>query len=259
MKFYKMHGAGNDFIFFEGESNISKLEIVRLCDRNLGVGADGIIFISKTGEYDFKMEFFNPDGSNVDFCANGGRCAVLLASKLNFFLGRKATFEAGDGIHEAEIFGNNLIKLKMTPPKDFQKDLKFSDIDNEFYFINTGVEHVVGYFQDINSIDVNKLGKAIRYDQKFPNGTNVNFVQKLSDNQLSIRTYERGVEAETKACGTGITAAGIIDMELSGNKETRAIKTILDYELKVEDIDNSIYLTGPADLVFEGEINVSTG
>ncbi|MCK4980000.1 MAG: diaminopimelate epimerase [Candidatus Delongbacteria bacterium] len=258
MKFYKMHGAGNDFIFFEGVGDISKQEIVRLCDRNLGIGADGIIFISRSNGYDFKMEFFNPDGSKVDFCANGGRCAVLLASKLGYFLGRNTTFEAGDGIHEAEIFGDNIIKLKMTNPKDFQKDLRFPKIDSNFYFTNTGVEHVVGYFQDISSLDVDELGKAIRYDQRFPNGTNVNFVQKLGDNKLLIRTYERGVEAETKACGTGITAAGIIDMECSENKETRIINTILGYELKVEDIEGSVFLTGPAELVFEGKIDVLT-
>lgn len=258
MKFYKIHGAGNDFIFFEGESSLSQKKIIRLCDRNLGIGADGIIFISKSNEYDFKMKFFNPDGSKVDFCANGGRCAVLLASKLNFFSGKNTTFIADDGIHSAELLDNNIIKLKMTDPKDFQKDLRLPNIDNDFYFINTGVEHVVGYFNDISSFDIYELGKAIRYDQKFPNGTNVNFVQKLSDDQLLIRTYERGVEAETKACGTGITATGIIDMELSGNKATRKIKTILGYELIVEDIEGSIFLTGPTEIVFEGEIGIST-
>ena len=258
MKFYKMHGAGNDFIFFEGESNISSEKIVQLSDRNLGIGADGVIFISQSNEYDFKMEFFNPDGSKVDFCANGGRCAVLLASKLGFFSGTTTTFIAGDGSHEAELLENNIIKLKMTTPKDFQKDLIFAKIDNNFYFINTGVEHVVGYFDDINSFDIHELGKAIRYDQRFPNGTNVNFVQKLSDDKLLIRTYERGVEAETKACGTGITAAGIIDMELSGNKETRVIKTVLGYELTVEDVEGSVFLTGPAEIVFEGEIDILT-
>ena len=254
MKFYKIHGAGNDFIFFEGDSNISQQEIIRLCDRNLGIGSDGLIFISRTEEYDFKMDFFNPDGSKVDFCANGGRCAVLLASKLNFFSGKNTTFIAGDGVHEAELFDNDIVKLKMIAPKDFQKGLKFTNIDNDFYFINTGVEHVVGYFDDISSFDIHELGKAIRYDQRFPNGTNVNFVQKLSDGQLLIRTYERGVEAETKACGTGITAAGIIDMELSGNNETRNIKTVLGYELTVEDVEGSIFLNGPAELVYEGEI-----
>ncbi|NOR44232.1 MAG: diaminopimelate epimerase [Candidatus Delongbacteria bacterium] len=254
MKFYKMHGAGNDFIFFKGDSDISQQEIVRLCDRNLGIGADGIIFISKSNEYDFKMEFFNPDGSKVDFCANGGRCAVLLASKFNFFSGKDTTFIAGDGVHEAELLDNDIVKLEMIAPKDFQKNLRFTSIDKKFYFINTGVEHVVGYFDDISSFDINELGKAIRYDQRFSNGTNVNFVQKLSDGQLFIRTYERGVEAETKACGTGITAAGIIDMELSGNKETRIIKTVLGYKLKVEEISGTVFLTGPAEIVFEGEI-----
>ena len=254
MKFYKMHGAGNDFIFFEGESDLSKEDIIRLCDRNLGIGSDGLMFISRTEEYDFKMEFFNPDGSKVDFCANGGRCAVLLASKLNFFSEKNTTFIAGDGIHEAEILDNDIVKLEMIAPKDFQKGLRFSEIDNDFYFINTGVEHIVGYYDDINSLDIIKIGRAIRYDQRFPNGTNVNFIQKLSDDQLLIRTYERGVEAETKACGTGITAAGVIDMECSENKETRVVRTVLGYNLKVEDIEGSVFLTGPTELVFEGQI-----
>jgi len=190
-KFYKLHGAGNDFIFFEGKNDASEKEIIKLCDRNLGIGADGVIFISNSEEHDFTMEFFNPDGSKVGFCANGGRCSVLLASKLGYFPENKTRFIAGDGIHDAELLENGIVRLKMREPKDFQQDLRFSSIDNDFYFINTGVEHVVGYFNDISTLDIESIGRKIRYDQKFPNGTNVNFVQKINSSELLIRTYER--------------------------------------------------------------------
>lgn len=262
-----MHGAGNDFIFFEGDPEISSSGIKKICDRNLGIGADGIIFIKKDVKFDFKMKYFNADGSEADFCANGGRCAVLLASVLKYFKSTHCTFIADDGEHEGSVLESGDILIKMIKAVDFKENISFKEIDNRFYFINTGVEHVVGFYDNIDDVDVNEIGSQIRNDNRFQNGTNVNFVQRSKNNILLIRTYERGVEDETKACGTGIVAAGLIDMKssennelkLAENNESRIIRTVLGYDLTVQKIEGSVFLTGPAELVYEGEINVSTG
>ncbi|MBN2788850.1 MAG: diaminopimelate epimerase [Candidatus Delongbacteria bacterium] len=256
MKFYKMHGAGNDFIFFEGDPEISSSGLKKICDRNLGIGADGVIFIKKVPDSDFKMKYFNADGSKADFCANGGRCAVLLASVLMYFKSTHCTFVADDGVHEGSILESGDIMIKMAAEKDYEEGLLFEGIDNNFYYINTGVEHVVGFYDNIDAVDVHKFGSQIRNNRKFPNGTNANFVQRSSNNTLLIRTYERGVEAETKACGTGITAAGLIDMRLSGD-DKKIIRTVLGYEMTVQKKDGSVFLCGPAELVFEGFIDLS--
>ncbi len=257
MKFYKLHGAGNDFIFFTGNKAFPRDIMTRLCDRNLGIGADGVIIIGKSrGEYDFTMRYFNSDGSAAGFCANGGRCAVRLASELNYFEGFRCEFKAGDGVHTAEILKDGRIKLQMKMPERYAEGIKFKGIEGEFYFLNTGVEHVVGYVKDIRKVEVEKLGPIIRNDRIFSGGTNVDFVQKTGDSTLNIRTYERGVEAETKACGTGITAAGWLDMTLSGDQKDRNITTSGNSELTVSVIKNELFLTGPAELVFEGKIDI---
>jgi diaminopimelate epimerase len=255
MKFFKLHGAGNDFIFFTGTDKPDESKIVFLCDRNFGIGADGVIFLSKSrGLHDFNMRYFNSDGSEVGFCANGGRCAVLLAGKVNYFKGQKCSFKAGDGLHDAHILKSGKIKLEMKRPDGYAAGIRFKGIKNKFYFLNTGVEHTIGYYDDIESIDVLSAGWLIRNDLRFSKGTNVNFVQKVSPDILKIRTYERGVEAETKACGTGITAAGYLDMLLSGDFRPRKLITVCGTELEVSLEKEKLYLTGPAEIVFEGEI-----
>jgi diaminopimelate epimerase len=257
MKFYKLHGAGNDFIFFAGRNRPEKDKIVFLCDRNLGIGADGVILISKSrGVNDFNMKYYNSDGSEASFCANGGRCSVLLASRLGYFEGESCTFKAGDGIHSAKILKDGQIRLEMKKPEGYAAGIKFSGIEQEFYFLNTGVEHTVGFFEDIDSLDVQTLGSMIRHDHKFSNGTNVNFVSRISKNKMKIRTYERGVEAETKACGTGITASGYIDMLLTGDLSERKIIVSGGNTLSVSIEKDKIYLTGPAEFVFEGNVSL---
>jgi diaminopimelate epimerase len=255
MKFYKLHGAGNDFIFFAGKSKPGNDKIVFLCDRNRGIGADGVIFISKSaGRHDFNMKYFNSDGSEASFCANGGRCSVLLASKLGYFKGESCTFKAGDGFHSAKILKNGQIRLEMKKPDGYAAGLRFTGIGQDLFFLNTGVEHTVGFFEDIDSLDVQTLGRMIRHDKRFSNGTNVNFVRRISKNKMRIRTYERGVEAETKACGTGITASGYLDMPISGDFSDRKITVSDGIELVVSVVKEKLYLTGPAELVFEGNI-----
>ncbi|MBU4486840.1 MAG: diaminopimelate epimerase [Candidatus Delongbacteria bacterium] len=255
MKFYKLHGAGNDFIFFSGVKNIPKEKIIELCDRNFGIGGDGVITINKSRrQFDFEMKYFNSDGSEADFCANGGRCAVLLSHKLKYFEGNKCRFIAGDGNHTAEILSDGNIRLEMKKPESFASGIKFNGIKKEFYFLNTGVEHTVGYFNDIAAIDIDSIGKAIRYNQMFSNGTNVDLVQKINEHTLKIRTYERGVEGETKACGTGITAAGYLDMLLTQDFNERKIITINGVEMTVSLYKEILFISGPVKFVFEGQI-----
>lgn len=255
MKFYKLQGAGNDFIFLTGLKTIPKEKIVRLCDRNFGIGADGVIILTKLRrQYDFRMKYFNSDGSEADFCANGGRCAVLLAHNLNYFKGSKCKFIAGDGEHIAEILKDGSIKLQMKRPEGYAKGLKFKGVSEEFFFLNTGVEHTVGFFEDISKQNAEKLGRVIRYDARFSKGTNVNFIQKIEKHTLKIRTYERGVEGETRACGTGITASGYLDMILTNDFRKRKLLTRDGIQLIVSLEKDKLFLSGPAELVFEGEI-----
>lgn len=258
MKFYKMHGAGNDFIFFTGNKIMSCAAVQKLCDRNFGIGADGVIIIRRSvcSGYDFTMKYYNSDGSKANFCANGARCSVLLASRSGYFKGRRCSFKAGDGKHEAELLPGDKIKLELKKPEEYGAGLKFKGVGQECYFLNTGVEHVVCYTSQIDKLDVKKLGSIIRYDSKFSKGTNVNFIQRASSSNLRIRTYERGVEAETRACGTGISAAGWLDMTLTGDYNERKITTADGIELTVSLEKEKLFLTGPAELVFEGRITV---
>ena len=258
MKFYKLHGAGNDFIFFTGSKIVSGETIQMLCERNFGIGADGVIIIKRSASagLDFVMKYYNSDGSEADFCANGARCSVLLASRSGYFKGNRCSFKAGDGKHEAEILSGNKIKLEMKNPDEYASGLKFKGFSQNFYYLNTGVGHVVGYTSELDKLDVKYFGSIIRYDSMFSNGTNVNFVERTSPGKLRIRTYERGVEAETRACGTGITAAGWLDMILTGDFNKRKITTVDGIELTVSLEKEKLFLTGPAELVFEGRISV---
>lgn len=258
MKFYKLQGAGNDFIFFTGKKILSRETIQKLCSRNFGIGADGVIIIRKSvsAGLDFTMKYYNSDGSEADFCANGARCSVLLASRSGYFKGNRCSFQAGDGKHEAELLPGNKIKLEMKKPEEYAAGLKFKGVSEEFYFLNTGVEHVVGYTSELDKLDIQNLGSIIRYNSLFSKGTNVDFVERISPRKLRIRTYERGVEAETKACGTGITAAAWLDMMLTGDLSKRQITTVDGIELTVEMEKGKLFLKGPAEFVFEGRITV---
>ncbi len=257
MIFYKLHGAGNDFVFFTGNKTIPGPVIQKICNRHYGIGADGVIVIKKCRHsFDFEMRYFNSDGSEASFCANGGRCAVLLASRLGYFETDKCTLKAGDGIHSAKLLKDGNIMLEMKKPEVFSSGLKFNGFKEGFYFLNTGVEHTVGFFDNIEDIDVHSAGKMIRNDPLFPKGTNVDFVRRIKKGTLSVRTYERGVEAETKACGTGITAAGWLDMMLTKDLKERKVVTREGFALKVSLEKGKLFLSGPAEFVFKGNICV---
>jgi diaminopimelate epimerase len=252
--FNKYQGAGNDFIIIDNRSgnfNPSDSKLInRLCDRRFGIGADGLILISSKPDADFEMKYFNSDGKIGSMCGNGGRCTAHFTLK-HGIAGKKQRFLAFDGIHEAEV-NKDIVRLQMADVNEYK-------IIGENYFINTGSPHYVVFTSGIDKIDVNQEGKKLRWSPAFaPGGTNVNFVETY-DKGLYIRTFERGVEEETLACGTGVTASAIASV-LKGhfgtgpvNVRARGGDLKVELEIKKEQVTN-IWLTGPATFVFEGKI-----
>ena len=257
--FYKYQGAGNDFILVdnrnENYSNIDIKCIVQLCDRHFGIGSDGFIFINKSTQVDFDMQFHNPDGS-MSFCGNGARCAVAFYSKLTNRIGQ-FSFSAFDGIHSTVLAENGMVRLEM---KDVSEVIEYTATSYELY---TGSPHLILFELDIEKVNVHEEGSKIRYSEKYnKEGINVNFVQIHEVNHISIRTYERGVENETLACGTGITAAVLAyakKVKMSGENRIKvnARGGELFVDFKVEgDVFTQVVLEGPALFVFKGEIDV---
>ncbi|MCG2713010.1 MAG: diaminopimelate epimerase [Candidatus Omnitrophica bacterium] len=261
--FTKMVASGNDFIVFDNRRSDLKSgsEIaMSLCPRTTGIGADGLIFIEKSKKADFKMRIFNPDGSEAQMCGNGIRCAVLYKAKKN------TSIETLAGFLSAEIQEDG-IKVKMTDPKDLQLNVDL-DIDGRFYqvnYVNTGVPHAVYFVEDLDSTNIRILGRLFRYHRQFePEGTNVDFEQILDQGMIGIRTYERGVEAETLACGTGSVASALIYhhkfVGVAGNymvkvqtKGDEILRVYFDY--KDGNFEN-VWLKGKARIVYKGECYV---
>jgi diaminopimelate epimerase len=256
INFYKYHGAGNDFILIDNRNAVFKGDKVsfakKWCDRRFGIGSDGLIFIEESAEVDFIMDFYNPDGSQ-SFCGNGSRCAVAFADNLEMIVANKCIFEAIDGIHEATLKGNQ-IKIQM---KDVN-DVVEIGVD---YFIHTGSPHYISYCAQNDDRDIVTYGREIRYSENFEQeGTNVNLVEELNQKSIRIRTYERGVENETFACGTGATAAA-----LSLAFKNHSSEGIIDVAVKGGDLSvhfvqengsfSNVFLEGPAEYVFKGEID----
>lgn len=254
--FYKFQGTGNDFIMIDnrkGEIHLSADQIQELCTRRFNVGADGIIFLSNKEGYDFEMDYYNPDGSQT-FCGNGGRCSVAFAKVLGIRKD-KYYFLGNDGPHEGAIANNGWVTLKMKDVNDvakFQQDT----------ILNTGVPHYVKIVKNLNDIDVYTKGKEIRMSPDFiRDGINVNFVEVLDDDSISVRTYERGVEDETFSCGTGVTASALVvaHNDRGFNRvevETKGGHLAVEYD-KVGDAKfENIWLCGPATLVFRGQLNL---
>lgn len=210
LKFAKYEGAGNDFILLDLRDKIPEISsklIARLCDRHFGIGADGLMTLSANPALDCTMRYYNADGSEGEMCGNGARCFALFAHHLGIG-GQIKHFDARDGEHSARLLDTEglrgEIELGMT-------DVRSIQTGDGWWFVNTGVPHYVEFVEDLDSVDITGRGRTIRYDTaRFTQGTNVNFVQITGSGSLRIRTYERGVEAETLACGTGATAAAII-------------------------------------------------
>ena len=257
INFLKYQGAGNDFILIDHTSDelkdIDNELIANLCHRRFGIGADGLMFITRHDDFDFEMHYFNADGKLGSMCGNGGRCIVAFAKHLGI-IKKEANFLAVDGPHYARISENGeWVDLQMI-------DVDAIAMDNDAYVLNTGSPHYVALNSNLKDLDVFSEGKKIRYNDTYKTvGINVNFVEDKGDH-LFVRTYERGVEDETYACGTGVTA---VAMAMAKHKnQTGHIKTdikVLGGDIKIEfDYDGknftNVFLCGPAKMVFEGEV-----
>ena len=261
-----MNGAGNDFVLIDnrgGNVRLNRDQIMRICDRHRGVGADGILLLEKpSNQADFRMRYFNSDGGEAEMCGNGARCFARFANKVANSQG-KISFETPAGIIAAELKGD-LVTLQMTNPTDLRLNvtLRVGDKNKSVHFINSGVPHVVIPVSQIDDVDVCREGAAIRHHEMFsPKGANVNFIEKRGAKQIAVRTYERGVENETLACGTGVVAGALIFAATENADGPIGVLVRGGNELQVgfDKIDNqfqNVTLTGPADFVFEGTIEV---
>ncbi|MCB4203880.1 diaminopimelate epimerase [Deferribacterales bacterium Es71-Z0220] len=256
IKFTKMSGSGNDFILIDNRDkkiDYNKNFIEKVCKRSLSVGADGIIFIEKSTVADFKWAFFNSDGSVAEMCGNGSRCAARFAY-LNNIAGKRMKFETLAGIIEAEIKEGVNVKVQLTQP--FDEKLNFNVDDYKLSYINTGVPHAVIETDNIESVDIVKSGAFLRYHNHFaPAGTNVDFYEVVNDNTVKMRTYERGVEAETLACGTGAAAVSIIASKNNKLKSPITVITRSGLKLKIYLENEKVYLEGEARVIYTGELD----
>ena len=256
LEFEKYEGAGNDFVIIDNRDRsieLTKQQVSFLCNRHFGIGADGLMLLEPSGKSDFKMVYFNSDGNESTMCGNGGRCIVKFAQKQGVVAASRTSFEAIDGLHHAEFLDGNLVKLGMNNVSAIERS-------KEAYFLDTGSPHWVEFVEeDVNQMDLLKRAKAIRYNARFKaEGTNVNYAQ-VSGASLVMRTYERGVENETLACGAGATATAIaahahgvlsqnsIALRTPGGE----LQVSFDYDGKVY---SNVFLTGEATFVFKGEI-----
>ena len=249
LKFYKYQGTGHDFIMIdnrEGSFPISQEYIEHLCHRRFGIGADGLILLQNDTEYDFRMVYYNADGREGSMCGNGGRCTVRFAEDLGIFK-ENTKFIAVDGEHSAKA-NIKAITLKMGEVHSLERH-------EDFDFMNTGSPHYVAYVTNIETFDVFSVGKNIRYSPEWVarGGTNVNFVEILSDDTIYVRTYERGVEDETYSCGTGVTASVLSAcMRHSMKSPINVITKGGNLQVSFNEDFTDIHLIGPAIKVFDG-------
>ncbi len=261
IKFHKYEGAGNDFILLDGRTPLPELTpewVAHLCNRHFGIGADGLMVVEASTEADFHMRYFNSDGYEGTMCGNGGRCITLFAHLLGIG-GNEKRFTACDGEHTATILeGDGHSGIVMLGMRDVEEEL---EPYGDGWLIDTGSPHYVELREDIALEDMESLGAAIRYSEPLASrgGANINFIEPLDDGQLLIRTYERGVEGETLACGTGATAAALVAARMlypqSNHIELIALggHLAVDFERSAEGFRN-VRLSGPARQVFKGEI-----
>ena len=263
-----MQATGNDFVVVDKIAQSSKLKAQslsklakELCNRRFGIGADGLLLLEKSKKCDFKMRIFNPDGSEPEMCGNGLRCVAVFAHK-NKIAPAKMSVETKAGILNAEVKGKG-VKINMTPPTSVKPGLDVS-VDGKNYqihYVDTGVPHLVYYVDGLDDADVYNLGRKLRYHGLFkPKGANVNFVKTQSKDSIKIRTYERGVEGETLACGTGAVASAIISSLIKSLKPPVRVQTkgglLKVYFDKIDNKFRDVFLEGEAHVVFEGKIEV---
>ena len=265
IEFYKMSGSGNDFILIDNrDGSLAVGDIVAfvksVCERKVSVGADGLIVIESSDKVDFRWRYFNADGSEVEMCGNGGRCAARFAF-LKGIAGEKMSFETVAGIIDAEVRGD-VVKLRLTDPRNLVAEDRIR-IQNEELFvssINTGVPHVVHFVRDPDQFDVFNTGRTIRYHEHYqPAGTNANFASVIDGHTLRVRTYERGVEDETLACGTGFVASALIAarkelVESPVDVRVQSGETLRIHFEQTAGGFTKVYLEGKTKVVYQGKL-----
>jgi len=270
IEFSKLQASGNDFILLDARKKLKGLKYRELakkyCQRKLGVGADGLLVIEPSRKAMFKMRIFNADGSEAEMCGNGARCVALWASSLH--KKKKIKFDTVAGVIEAGVSKNN-VKIKLTDPFDLKMDFPLTVLGRKIRvnYINSGVPHAIVFVEGLDKIDIEKIGRALRFHKKFqPAGTNVNFVEVLAKDSIVLRTYERGVEAETLACGTGSVACAIISLvkqqglpvkkktSYKARVLTRSGETLKVYFDIANNTISNVWLEGKAYLVYKGEL-----
>ena len=258
IEFFKYQGTGNDFVILDNRDNkydgLTTKQVNHICDRRFGIGADGLMLLSKKEGYDFEMVYFNADGNQSSMCGNGGRCLVKFAYHMGI---HKTTYRfiATDGEHIADIGTDNIVRLKMV-------DVNKVEQHSSYAVLNTGSPHFIKFSNNVKDIDVHETGREIRYSAKLKEkGINVNFVESLDEDSIFVRTYERGVEDETMSCGTGVTAAALVSAHNEKGFNRVEVKTpgghlSVEFDKVDEDHFENIWLCGPAEFVFKGEVEV---
>ena len=258
LTFYKYHGTGNDFIIIDNRNNkieLNKKQVNHLCNRRFGIGADGLMLMNNKPAYDFEMIYYNADGNEGSMCGNGGRCMVKFAYDMGLHKS-EYFFHAVDGDHKAAIENNGWIDLKM---KDVDKVEMITSPD---FILDTGSPHYVKLVSDVWNIDAVKEGREIRYSKRFTDsGINVNFAELDKDANISVRTYERGVEDETLSCGTGVTASALMFAHNDNGFNRINVKTpggnlAVEFDKTGKSSFENIWLCGPAVFVFKGEVEI---
>lgn len=262
INFTKMSGAGNDFVVIDnrlGQANLTHEQIRALCTRRTGIGADGLILLERSDSGDFRMNYHNADGYPGSMCGNGGRCAVYFAWSIGILpAAGRYVFDAGPGRYEAEVTGTDAVRLHMLPPADFRDDLQAGAW--RCHFVNTGSPHAIVFTGDVETIDVFSEGRAIRHRKDlFPDGTNVNFLEVTSGDSISVRTFERGVEDETLACGTGAVASALMSYRLGKVSDSPVRVRVRSgdiLEVGFSSDMQQVYLEGPAKIVYQATMTL---
>jgi len=266
LPFHKMHGAGNDFIMIDtrdlGPIQLTRRTIADLCDRRTGLGADGLILLAPATDpaHHFRMIYFNADGGEAEMCGNGARCTVALAHRLDL-APAVCRFETQPGVLNGQVFGPGDVEVSLPAWKDLETDLQLEDQPfSALHTCNTGVPHVVIPVADIEAVDLEKWGPVIRRADRFaPAGTNVNWIAADTESgEFRLRTYERGVEAETLACGTGASAAAVVLCQMNKAVSPVAVRT-RGGDLLTITVDlpaKRLGLRGPAVISFRGEVRI---
>ncbi len=268
LSFTKMNGAGNDFVMLDNRDlslQLSQDQIARLCDRHRGIGADGALLVEPaTNGGDFKMRYYNADGGEAEMCGNGARCFGRFVNHLHNGALTRIKFETLAGMISAEFEGDQVC-INMSEPHSFKlaQTLDVAGAKLTVHSVNTGVPHAVVFVDDLEIVPVREWGAALRYHEAFkPKGTNANFVKVIGPDSISIRTYERGVEDETLACGTGMVACGLIHHELSAAPSPVSVKVrggdtlLIGFRETQPHQYADVTLFGPADFVFEGTVSL---